>query len=136
MIMDCDKPGETYMNTAVPYLKKGDLSKSPSEVNYYIKRNYKDVVFTQLSTGIWKETLLVMLQTKTIEELRAAQKIAVSDELLLTLAGLKILAEHFSDDRKSWKLVASKARNALKNILGFTADIDQAMSEINLTFLF
>ncbi len=64
---------ETYTNTNLPYLKKGELAKSPSEVKYFIKRNYKNVVFTQLPTGIWKDTLLAMLQTKTIQELRAVQ---------------------------------------------------------------
>jgi len=65
-----------------------------------------------------------MLETKTIQELRAAQKLVLKDEVLATLVGLKILAEDFGDDRKSWKLVASKARNGLKKMLGFTADID------------
>jgi hypothetical protein len=60
----------------------------------------------------------------------------VSDEVLMTLAGLKILADYFGDDRKSWKLVAGKARNALKNMLGFTTDIEKAITELNLTFVF
>jgi hypothetical protein len=77
-----------------------------------------------------------MLETKTIKDLKAKQTSALSDEVLLTLAGLKILADHFGDDRKSWKLVAGKARNALKNMLGFTADIDQTLTELKLTFVF
>ena len=85
-------------------------------------------MFTQLPTGIWKDTLLSMLETKTFKELRTAQTLVLSDQVLLTLAGLKILTDYFGDDRKSWKRVASKARNALKNMLGFTADIDQAVT--------
>ena len=71
---------------------------------------------------------MTMLETKTIKELRAAQTLVLSDEVLMTLAGLKILEVYFGGDRKSWKLVASKARNALKSMLGFTADIDQALT--------
>jgi hypothetical protein len=67
-----------------------------------------------------------MLLTKSFAELRAKQTSGelFSDEVLMTLAGLKILTDHFFDDRKSWKLVASKARNALKNMLSFSSDID------------
>jgi hypothetical protein len=43
--------------------------------------------------------------------------------VLLTLAGLKILIEQFANDKKTWKLVANKARNALKT-LGLKEDID------------
>ncbi len=93
-------------------------------------------MFTQLPTGIWKDTLLKMLETKTIKELKAKQTLVLSNEVLLTLVGLKILADHFGDDRKSWKLVAGKARNALKSMLGFKGDIDQALAKLNLTFVF
>ncbi len=117
-------------------MKLGEVDKSPSEVKYFVKRTYRDVVFSQHPTGIWSKTLLTMLETKTIQELSAAQKLVLKDEVLVTLVGLKILAEHFGDDRKSWKLVASKARNALKKMLGFTADIDQALKELKITFVF
>ena len=128
MIYNCDKPEEICTNINMPYSKNDAIWDKPSEVKYLIKRNYIDVVFTQLPTGIWKDTLLTMLETKTIKELRAAQKLVLSDEVLMTLAGLKILEVYFGGDRKSWKLVASKAKNALKSMLGFTADIDQALT--------
>ena len=128
MIYNCDKPKEIYTNINKPYSENDAIQDKPSEVKYFIKRNYRDVVFTQLPTGIWKDTLLSMLETKTFKELRTAQTLVLSDQVLLTLAGLKILTDYFGDDRKSWKRVASKARNALKNMLGFTADIDQAVT--------
>ena len=79
-----------------------------------------------------------MLLTKSIAEFRAAQKQGplISDKVLLTLAGLKILNDHCAEDRKCWKLVAIKARNALKNMLGFTSNIDQALTDLSLTFVF
>ena len=79
-----------------------------------------------------------MLVTKSFAELRAAQTLGklFSDEVLMTLAGLKILANYFSEDRKSWKLVASKAINALKNMLSFTSDVDLAIENLSLTFEF
>ncbi len=49
---------------------------------------------------------------------------------------MKILTVHFAEDRKSWKLVASKARCALKSMLDFSSDIEKALAELNVTFEF
>ena len=54
--------------------------------------------------------LLHLLETKTIHELRAQQKDGVvkslDDEMLITLVGLKILEDHYSDKAKLWGLIA------------------------------
>lgn len=40
----------------------------------------------------------------------------------------------FNDDRKVWKLVASKGRNAIKDKFSSAAEIDSAISDLNVTF--
>jgi len=47
-----------------------------------------------------------------------------------TLVGLKLLQQNFEANKATWKLVANKARNALKDKLGFSGDIDEALSHL------
>jgi hypothetical protein len=64
-------------------------------------------------------------------ELKA--KIGIKNSALwFTLIGLKLLSQYFEDSRKMWKLVAKKARKALKELIGFTGDIDEALSTLNI----
>jgi hypothetical protein len=50
----------------------------------------------------------------------------------LTLAGLKLLMRDFAEDQAMWRLIALKARNALKK-KGHTEEaIDLALSQITV----
>lgn len=51
----------------------------------------------------------------------------------MTLAGLKLLMRDFATDQALWKLIAVKARNALKK-KGHTVEaIDLALSQITVS---
>ncbi len=49
-----------------------------------------------------------------------------------TLVGLKLLETYFAESKATWKLVAGKARKALKTSIGFKGEVDQALTILNI----
>jgi hypothetical protein len=49
-----------------------------------------------------------------------------------TLVGLKLLGQHFDKDKLVWKLIANKARQALRESLGFSGDLETALSQLKV----
>jgi len=114
------------------------------KIEFKVKLAYKDIVFCQHATGVWNESLLAKLQTKTTEELITANE-QLKDQIVkacsnadhlnavwLTLGGLAILHGEFKDKRKLWKLVADKARKALRDRLTFTGDVDSLVVKMKV----
>ena len=71
------------------------------------------------SSGCMSHTLLTFLTAKSVADIRNSQaqnsifndrRERISDDVLLTLAGIKALNQHFGQNRKIWMLVERKAR--------------------------
>lgn len=91
---------------------------------YYCKlTDYKQVSFTCQHTGIWKLDLLKLFHPscQTVDELRklqpagseTADSAKVSDQILLTLAGIYVLQKFYVDKKNCWTLVVNKAATAI-----------------------
>ena len=103
------------------YLKKASDFVEKLKGTYvvsFMPISYKTVVFCQNASGSWGEGLLEImgficyddfLNSQTNEGLKALHK-----DVLLTVAGLKILKTDFKDNAKEWKLVAAKGASFIK----------------------
>ena len=93
------------------------------------------------------ETLLAMLTVGSLDELRAAQAAnhviragaggqQLSQEVVLTMVGIKILREFFAADQKLWNLVEKKAlKFAVKGAPGIDKDsLSAAIDGLTTTF--
>jgi len=49
-----------------------------------------------------------------------------------TLVGLKLLKDAFDGNKTTWKLVANKARQALTQRLGFTANVEESIGLLSV----
>ena len=65
-----------------------------------------------------------------VDDLKCSKETA--SQIWHTLVGIKLLTEFFQSERKMWKLVAMKARKALKERLGFPGDIDEVLSKMTV----
>lgn len=61
---------------------------------------------------------------------------ALPAEVLLTIAGLKLLKEHFSGNRNEWNLVAGKAVSFIRQRLGgvLPMKIDEMLQKLKISF--
>ena len=101
-------------------------------------------MFSQLVTGLWAADVLYFFRDKKLEMLinqnsdlqKLIQTMCLTEQNLeriwYTLAGLKMLEANFALQKDTWKLVANKARKAIKSICGFKGDIDQALGLMKL----
>ena len=85
--------------------------------------NYKQVVFCQSADGSWNETILKFMiyaksyaQFMTMQEDRDIKRL--SQEVILTLVGIKLLNDKFPANQIEWNLVAGKAVSFLKKSFG------------------
>jgi hypothetical protein len=49
-----------------------------------------------------------------------------------TLVGLKLLSQYFDRNQIMWILIANKARKALRERLGFSGDLETALSQFKV----
>ncbi len=49
-----------------------------------------------------------------------------------TLVGLKLLSQHFEKDKLMWKLIANKARQALRERLGFSGNLETTLGQLKV----
>lgn len=90
-----------------------------------------------------KETLMNFLNVQTLNELREKQpnkhafkaEGQVSDDVALTIAGIKILNQYFEKNRKLWNLVEKKARKYVLGQTGMTKDaLDGAIEGLDADY--
>ena len=99
------------------------------------------------TSGEMADTLLAMLTVGSVEEIRAAQDAnhiiragaggqQLSQEVVLTMVGIKILREFFAADQKLWNLVEKKAlKFAVKSAPGIDRDsLSAAIDSLNTMF--
>jgi len=95
--------------------------------------NYKTVVFCQSASGSWGEGLLEVmgfscydefLNSQTNESLKTLHK-----DVLLSVAGLKILKTDFKKNAKEWKLVAAKGASFVKKA-AVLMSLDQLLAAV------
>ena len=99
------------------------------------------------TSGAMTDTLLAMLTVESVEEIRAAQDAnhiiragaggqQLSQEVVLTMVGIKILREFFAEDQKLWNLVEKKAlKFAVKSAPGIDRDsLSAAIDSLNTMF--
>ena len=93
------------------------------------------------------DTLLAMLLVESVDEIRAAQDAnhiilvgaggrQLSQEVVLTMVGIKILREFFAADQKLWNLVEKKAlKFATKSAPGIDKEnLSAAIDSLNTMF--
>lgn len=92
----------------------------PKDVEFFYcpLTDYKEISFACLPSGLWTAKLLQFCSPtcSTVEALRKLQApitTGTKDEVLLTLAGIKILQAHYADKKNCWALIVSKAVNAI-----------------------
>ena len=89
-------------------------------------------------------SILALLTDKNVNALRVSQShyivltnaARVSNETLLTLAGIKVLNQYFSENKKIWMLVERKARKFIMQ--GGKLDksaLDQALDRLVITLV-
>lgn len=49
-----------------------------------------------------------------------------------TLVGLKLLIQNFDREKTVWNLIATKARQALREVLGFTGDLETILGQLKI----
>ena len=111
-----------------------------ADIEYKIKRIFREIVFHFSSNGCMQPELLSFLSSgNTVMAQRniqhnssiLKQENRVSDKAVLTLIGIKILNEFFADSRKVWSLVEKKARKFVMQDSNLTKeDVDQALSSL------
>ena len=113
---------------------------------YYSKlTDYKEVSFACAPNGFWKLDLLKLCHPacQTVAELRKQQTGGIeklSDNALLTLAGLKILQVNFAAKKNCWALIEAKAFNALAKELSTAGqasardDIQKLVNAVHVDF--
>ncbi len=76
--------------------------------------------------------------TATIAELIAKQSNeqikSMKPEVVITLAGIKMLKTHFKDNIKEWRFVYTKGAQQVKGALGSAASIDAICDSLVLDF--
>ena len=115
--------------------------KYDSNVVRYLPYSYQQVVFTQLASGAWADIVIKfsrLFETVALfvseQGLDAILK-TLPTEVLLTLAGLKILKERFGANRMEWNLVAGKAVGYIRHRLGvLPIPIDQMIARLQFPF--
>ena len=98
-------------------------------------------MFTQLASGAWADIVIKfsrLFETVALfvseQGLDAILK-TLPTEVLLTLAGLKILKERFGANRMEWNLVAGKAVGYIRHRLGvLPIPIDQMIARLQFPF--
>ena len=96
-------------------------AKNDEYIMEYLVVNYKSIVYCQTANGSWKEALCNYLKGQELGTIRNEQineDVKKQDnETLLTLIGLNLLTQHFSENKREWRLVAHKGRTFLKTKL-------------------
>jgi hypothetical protein len=62
--------------------------------------------------------------------------IKLSPEILLTLAGIKILKAYFKDNIKEWRFVAAKGIQQVKTVCGPAVSIDSLCDKLIIEVAF
>jgi len=118
---------------------------SAVKISFTLGLDFSEIVTCFNSTGIMTDSLFKRLISKEIAELREKQsneKVKeASDEVLLTLIGLKILNTFYKDSKKLWNLVEKKSRKAVlaklsvtgKELTGYLDEVDPCFDILQKT---
>ncbi len=95
----------------------------------FISVDYKSVVFSQQASGLWSDGLLKLLKgyatPKDLADKQTDDQLKqLGPEIILTLAGIKLLKGHFKDNIKEWRFVVGKAIQQVKAKCGAGVSID------------
>ena len=118
-----------------------DIKANEEAVVSFISVNYKTVVFCQQATGVWGDKILILLKDilsveALIEKQTDEDVKKLNHNAILTLIGIKLLKEQFSENSKEWKLVGCKAIAYLKKIGMNQANIDSLIAKIYMPLAF
>ena len=107
----------------------------------FLSVDYKSVVFSQQASGLWSEELLKLLKgyatTKDLMDKQTDEEIKkMKPEVVLTLAGIKMLKGQFKQNVKEWRFVVAKAIQQVKSQCGQGISIDALCDKLILDLAF
>ena len=107
----------------------------------YIDVTYRSVVFCQEASGLWTDGLLNLLKglmsVKDLVDKQTDEEIKkIKPEIVLTLAGMKMLKTSFKENMKEWRFVYAKAAQQVKAVLGSGASIDALLDKLTFEVAF
>ncbi|CDW90556.1 von willebrand factor type a domain containing protein [Stylonychia lemnae] len=101
---------------------------------YFLNYDFKSIVFCQGANGSWNQKLFSKVTQGDLNSLRLKQSDgrikALEESAILTLLGIKILQDKFSQNKTEWQLVVAKGKNFLKKQHKFTDDMIKSMIEL------
>ena len=77
----------------------------------FLTFGYQDVVSLQLASGGFKIGIRNFVQKFAETQVEKFEK--MSEELINTIIGIKMLQEHFQKDKAKWKFVVQKSKKYL-----------------------
>ena len=107
----------------------------------FISVDYKTVVFYQQASGLWSDGLLKLLKgcalPKDLVDKQTDEYIKkMKPEIVLTLAGIKLLKNEFKQNIKEWRFVVAKAIQQVKSKCGQGVSIDALCDKLILDLAF
>ena len=116
--------------------------KKTENILHFLEASYKTIAHFQSANGQWTDQLLKLIKNaSTIEQLIALQTDDqiknLSAEIILNLAGIKLLKTKFKENIKEWRFVAAKGIQRVKDLLcNPDANIDALLDKLILEAAF